>query len=152
MWNHWLTLSRCVLSEKLTLHRLASRSVIEREENEYGGSLPREYVELLQISDGMHNNGNLSILGAEGVVERNADYEVQAYLPGYFMIGDGDGGCGNAILLNLHDRRIYEVGMGIMDEESMALRPDPSTSSSHGAPVWASEATGEVRTCQRWSR
>lgn len=39
------------------------------------------------------------------------------YLPGFFMIGD-DGG-GNAILLNLGDRRIYEVGMGVMDEESM---------------------------------
>lgn len=112
-------LSRSVLSEKFTLYPPASRAVIEREEIEYGGSLPREYVELLQISDGMYTNGNLSILGAEGVVQRNADYEVQVYLPGYFMIGDDSGG--NAILLNLGDRRIYEVGMGIMDEESMEL-------------------------------
>ncbi len=67
----------------------------------------------------MYTDGNLSILGAEGVVQRNLDYEVQMYLPGFFMIGD-DGG-GNAILLNLDDRRIYEVGMGVMDEESMEL-------------------------------
>lgn len=112
-------LSRSALSEKFILSPPASRSVIEREENEYGGSLPREYVELLQVSDGMHTSGNLSILGAEGVVRRNTDYEVQVYLPGYFMIGD-DGG-GKAILLNLYDRRIYEVDMGAMDEESMEL-------------------------------
>lgn len=115
-------LSRSALSVRFTLHSPASRTVIEREEIEYGGSLPREYVELLEISDGMYTNGNLSILGAEGVVQRNVDYEVQVYLPGYFMIGD-DGG-GNAILLNLGDRRIYEVDMGVMDEESMKLSAD----------------------------
>lgn len=111
--------SRSALREKFTLRPPASRSVIAREEKEYGRSLPREYVELLQVSDGMYTDGNLSILGAEGVVQRNLDYEVQVYLPGFFMIGD-DGG-GNAILLNLGDRRIYEVGMGVMDEESMVL-------------------------------
>ncbi|KAB1643359.1 SMI1/KNR4 family protein [Gulosibacter chungangensis] len=112
-------LSRSVLSVTFTLHPPAPRAAIEREEIEYGGSLPREYVELLQISDGMYTNGNLSILGAEGVVQRNVDYEVQVYLPDCFMIGD-DGG-GHAILLNLGDRRIYEVDMGVMDEESMKL-------------------------------
>jgi len=112
-------LSRSALSKSFMMNPPAPRSVIEREENEYGGPLPREYVELLQVSNGMHTSGNLSILGAEGVVQRNNDYEVQVYLPGYFMIGD-DGG-GQAILLNLGDRRIYEVDMGAMDEESMKL-------------------------------
>ncbi|UFU07465.1 SMI1/KNR4 family protein [Ruania halotolerans] len=111
--------SRSALSERFTLFPPASRSAIEREEDEYGGSLPREYVALLRMSDGLHSDGNLSILGAEGVVRRNNDYEVQTYLPDFFMIGD-DGG-GNAILLNLSDRRIYEVGMGVMDEESLEL-------------------------------
>ncbi len=37
-------LSRSALSEKFTLHPPAPRTVIEREEIEYGGSLPREYV------------------------------------------------------------------------------------------------------------
>lgn len=107
---------------RFTLHPPASRAVIEREELEYGDSLPLEYVEALQISDGMYTHGNRSILGAEGVVQRNIDYEVQVYLPGYFMIGD-DGG-GSAILLNLGDRRIDEVDMGVMDEESMELSAD----------------------------
>lgn len=112
-------ISRIALSEKFKLYPPAPRSVIEREANEYGAPLPREYVELLQISDGMHSDGCLSILSAEGVVQRNRDYEVQTYLPGYFMIGDDSGG--NAILLNLADRRIYEVGMGVMDEQSVEL-------------------------------
>lgn len=112
-------LSRSELAVKFTLNPPASPAAIEREEAAYGGRLPREFVELLRVSDGMCTDGNLSILAAEGVVQRNADYEVQAYLPGYFMIGD-DGG-GSAILLNLRDRRIYEVDMGSMDEESMEL-------------------------------
>lgn len=112
-------LSRGALSDTFILGRPASRAVIEREENEYGGPLPREYVELLQVSNGMHTSGSVSILGAEGVVQRNNEYEVQVYLPGYFMIGDDSGG--HAILLNLGDRRIYEVDMGAMDEESMKL-------------------------------
>ncbi|MGO2052769.1 SMI1/KNR4 family protein [Arthrobacter sp. MYb211] len=110
-------LSREALSEKFTLHPPASPAVLETERGEYGGPLPEEYVDLLRISNGLYTEGNLSILGAEGVVQRNVDYEVQAYLPGYFMIGD-DGG-GTAILLNLQDRGIYEVDMGVMDEQSM---------------------------------
>lgn len=107
------------MGKKFTLCPPAPASAIEREEADHGGSLPAEYVEMLQISDGAYTAGNLNILGVEGVVRRNADYEVQRYLPGYFMIGD-DGG-GNAVLLNLRDRRIYEVEMGVMDEESMRL-------------------------------
>ncbi|WP_162621862.1 SMI1/KNR4 family protein [Microbacterium suaedae] len=43
-------------------------------------------------------------------------------MPSSLMIGD-DGG-GTAILLNLADRCIYEVGMGAMDAESMELSAD----------------------------
>lgn len=110
------------MSERFVLYPPASLAVIEREEAAYGGPLPREYVELLRVSDGMHTAGNLSLLGAEGVVQRNIDYEVQIYLPDCFMVGDGGGG--SAILLNLQDRRIYEVDMGAMDDESMALSAD----------------------------
>lgn len=90
-----------------------------REEAELGRPLPSPYVDFIRMSNGLHTLGNLSLLGVDGVVARNADYEVQRYLPGYFMIGD-DGG-GSAILLNLEDQRVYEVDMGVMDEESMRL-------------------------------
>lgn len=56
------------------------------------GALPGDYVEFLRISDGLQSPGNLNILEADGVVARNQDYEVQQYLPGYFMIGDDGGG------------------------------------------------------------
>lgn len=85
-------LSRSALSEKFTLLPPASPAAIEREEEAYGGPLPREYVELRQVSNGLLTDENLGILRAEGVVRRNADYEVQTYLPGYFMIGDDGGG------------------------------------------------------------
>jgi len=111
--------TRIELAGTFRLNPPASPAAIECEEVAYGGPLPREYVELLQVSNGMCTDGSLSLLGAEGVVQRNADYEVQAYLPGYFMIGDDGGGA--AILLNLRDRRIYEVDMGAMDEESLEL-------------------------------
>ncbi|GHD03989.1 SMI1/KNR4 family protein [Zhihengliuella salsuginis] len=112
-------LSRSELAVTFTLNPPASPAAIEREEAEYGRRLPGDFVELVRVSDGMCTDGSLSILGVEGVVQRNADYEVQTCLPGFFMIGD-DGG-GSAILLNLQDRRIYEVDMGAMDEESMEL-------------------------------
>lgn len=105
------------ISERLLLQPPASPSAIAREEREYGGHLPEDYLQFVRVSNGARTDGNLSILGVEGVVQRNEDYEVRQYMPGFFMIGD-DGG-GTAIVLDLRDGRIYEVEMGIMDEESM---------------------------------
>lgn len=101
----------------------ASDDAIREGEREYGGPLPPDYVELLRTYDGGSTPGNLSILGVEDCVQRNVDYEVGLYLPGYFMIGD-DGG-GNAIVLGLRDRRVYEVDTGVMDESH--LRPSASS-------------------------
>lgn len=52
-------------------------------------------------------------------MQRNLDYEVPEYLPGYFMIGDDGGGI--AILINTRDKRIYEADMGVMDERFAEL-------------------------------
>lgn len=97
----------------------ASDAAIRQAEREHGRPLPEDYVELLRIFNGGCTQGSLSILGAEDCVQRNMDYEVGQYMPGYFMIGD-DGG-GTAILLNIRDRRIYEVDMGVMDERFARL-------------------------------
>lgn len=51
--------------------------------------------------------------------QRNFDYEVPEYMPGFFMIGDD--GSGIAILINVNDRRIYECDMGVMDERFAEL-------------------------------
>ena len=48
--------------------------------------------------------------------ERNADYEVEECLPGFFMIGDDSGG--QAILIN-RQGEIFEVGMGSMSKEDI---------------------------------
>lgn len=57
----------------------------------------------------------------EDCVQRNVDYEMAQYTPGHFMVGGDDDGGGSAILLNLRDRRIHEVDMGVMDERFAEL-------------------------------
>lgn len=111
--------SRRRLNKAFAWNPPASDAAIRQAALEHGGPLPEEYVELLRIADGGYTQGNLSILGVEDCVQRNVDYEVERYMPGHFMIGD-DGG-GTAILLNLRDRRIYEVDMGVMDERFAQL-------------------------------
>lgn len=88
-------------------------------ESDYGGPLPKEYVDLVRVFNGGGTQTSLSILEVEDCVQRNVDYEVGQYMPGYFMIGD-DGG-GTAVLLNLDDRKVYEVDMGVMDESVARL-------------------------------
>lgn len=60
----------------------------------------------------MVRSDSLAIHEIEDMPARNLDYEVQTYLPGYFMIGDDSGG--QAILLN-EMGEVFEVGMGVMD-------------------------------------
>lgn len=92
----------------------ASTAAIRQAETDYGALLPKAYVSLLKVANGGTTQGNLSILSVEECVQRNSDYEVAEYMPGYFMIGD-DGG-GSAILINLRNQRVVEVDMGVMDE------------------------------------
>ena len=112
-------ISRNQINPACVLSPPASSASIAREEAQFGRPLPSDYLDFVGVSNGLHTPGNLSLLPVEGVVARNADYEVQQYVPGYFMIGDDGGGI--AILLNLEDRRVYEVGMGVMDERFMRV-------------------------------
>lgn len=100
----------------------ASEAAIQQAENEYGSKLPAVYVEFVRVTNGGCTDANLSILEIEDCVQRNLDYEVDEYLPGYFMIGDD--GAGTAILIRLQDRRIYECDMGVMDEHYIKLSAD----------------------------
>lgn len=105
------------------LYPSASDAEIRREGEDLGGPLPVEFVELLRISDGLTAEiGSLSILNVDGIVQRNREYEIQLNFPDFFMIGD-DGG-GQAILRNLIDRRIYEVGMGTPFVEDIEFSAD----------------------------
>lgn len=103
----------------------AEDAEISRATDLHGAALPADYLEVVRAHNGGHSQGNLSIYDVEDAVQRNLDYEVAEYLPGYFMIGD-DGG-GQAIVLHLGDRKIYEVDMGVMDAESLEFSANSLT-------------------------
>lgn len=78
-----------------------------------GHEIPADYRSLLRITDGLSCAGNLVLLGAADIVERNREYEVGVYLPGHVMIGDDSGG--TAILMRQDRPTVHEVDMGVMD-------------------------------------
>ncbi|MEK7917795.1 SMI1/KNR4 family protein [Burkholderia contaminans] len=73
---------------------------------------PSEYVDFLLLCNGLNSFGCLALHEIEVLPERNEVYEVEKYLPNYFMIGDDSGG--QAILINSAGE-VFEVGMGVMN-------------------------------------
>jgi hypothetical protein len=63
----------------------------------------------------------LALHEIEILPERNIEYEVKKYIPGYFMIGDDSGG--QAILIDAAGE-IFEVGMGVMNSKFMKRSAD----------------------------
>jgi len=100
------------LEKKFSLNPPASIDSIHEAQKNISLRLPEDYKNFLLICNGLHSSGNLAIHEIEDMPARNADYEVEDYLPGYFMIGDDSGG--QAILIN-EAGEIFEVGMGVMD-------------------------------------
>ncbi|THJ30476.1 SMI1/KNR4 family protein [Lampropedia aestuarii] len=78
--------------------------------------IPNDYLSFLRVSNGLSSLGRISLLEVEDLFERNVDYEVGEYLPGYLMIGDDGGGV--AILMDKHGL-IFENDMGTMMQETM---------------------------------
>ena len=107
---------------RFTWNPPASAVSIREAEDEHGAPLPADYVDLLRVANGGSTDGNLSILEVEDCVQRNLDYEVREYMPGFFMIGDD--GAGTAIVIRLSDQRIFEADMGVMDPEYAQLSAD----------------------------
>lgn len=112
-------LTRANLVPLFSLNPGVTLAAIRAAEAASGLRLPADHVALLQMTNGLTASGRLALLELEAIGPRNADYEVQFYLPGYVMIGD-DGG-GTAILMKQDGTAVFEVGMGTMDEETMAL-------------------------------
>ncbi|MDR0240582.1 MAG: SMI1/KNR4 family protein [Burkholderia sp.] len=83
-----------------------------------------DYVNFLSICNGLRSDGCLALHEIETLSARNAGYEVQKYMPDYFMIGD-DGG-GQAILIN-SSGEIFEVGMGVMNPKFLERSADSLT-------------------------
>lgn len=114
-------LSREILAGRYHINPPASPEAIAEVQGKAPFPLPPDYKQLLSLCNGLHSTGNLAIHEVEDMLERNADYEVQMYLPGFFMIGDDSGG--QAILVN-QKGQIFEVGMGSMSEEDMTKIAD----------------------------
>ena len=111
-------MERSALEKLFALNVPATTDSVREAETQLAMPLPQDYKEFLSISNGLTTN-RLVLLEAEDIASRNADYEIQEYLPGYLMIGDDSGGM--AVLMCLDDSMIYEVGMGTMDLETMSF-------------------------------
>ena len=107
---------KSILSKSYQLNPPASPELISDIQSRVSMRFPAEYTELLLVCNGLSSSGNLALHEIEELPSRNLNYEVQVYLPGYFMIGDDSGG--QAILMN-DDGELFEVGMGLMTHEGL---------------------------------
>lgn len=114
-----LTIARSRLAALYALNPGCDVQTIAAAEAELAFRLPADYAALLRLSDGLHTQGRLALLELAAIGPRNADYEVQVYLPGYVMIGDDSGG--RALLMRGDQPTVYEVGMGCMDENELTV-------------------------------
>ena len=112
---------KSILSKSYQLNPPASPELISDIQSRVSIRFPAEYTELLLVCNGLSSSGNLALHEIEELPSRNLNYEVQVYLPGYFMIGDDSGG--QAILMN-DDGELFEVGMGLMTHEGLEKSAD----------------------------
>jgi len=117
-------LNKAYLSQYFELRIPSTPSQIHDVEMQAELSFPKEYADFLLITNGLNSSGCLALHEVEILPERNVEYEVQKYLPGYFMIGD-DGG-GQAILINAAGV-VFEVGMGVMNPQFLERSADSLT-------------------------
>lgn len=107
-------LNESYLREHYTLNPPASTDQVQQSQSLSTIRFPQTYVDLLSLSNGLSSDGCLVLHEIETLPERNTDYDVAEYLPGYFMIGDDSGG--QAVLIN-ESGEIFEVGMGVMSHD-----------------------------------
>ncbi|WP_052344399.1 SMI1/KNR4 family protein [Bacillus ndiopicus] len=75
----------------MELYEPATVEEIQHAEKELQIVLPKVYIELLHVSNGVL--GNLAKLySTDELVEMNKTYEVQSYAPGYVSVGNDNGG------------------------------------------------------------
>ena len=99
------------LREHYDVHPPASAELVQLAQSHSTVLFPPDYVALLLLSNGLSSDGCLALHDINTLPQRNTDYEVAEYLPGYFMIGDDCGG--QAIVINKKGE-VFEVGMGVM--------------------------------------
>ena len=116
--------------EELTLSKGASDEAIHIltsfVANEYGTSLPTDYIEFLRISNGAVGHGpDLFVIldPAESVPSTTEGYSAQEFAPGLLVFGSD--GCGNLLGIDMRGglsrdgRYVWVDGSGISWEEIM---------------------------------
>lgn len=98
----------------------ATAQEIKKLEEYCGYHLPKEYVQFLDIANGVAGS-RVQLYSTEELPEINETYEVKEFSPGFLAIGD-DGG-GRAIMIKIEDDicPIYVVDHGSMMPEDMEL-------------------------------
>lgn len=112
-------MNEAVLKSLFKLNPPVKLNSLNVETREFISTIPQDYFDFLKLSNGLYTGDRLVLIEAEDLKQRNKDYEVQEYLPGYLMIGDDSGG--TAVLIKEDDQKIFEVGMGAMDNENLNL-------------------------------
>jgi hypothetical protein len=77
-------LNKANLSQHFELRVPATTRQIHAAEAKAELSFPKEYVDFILITNGLNSTGCLVLHEVEILPERNVEYEVQKYLPGYF--------------------------------------------------------------------
>lgn len=82
-------------------------------------SIPAEYIELIreasEIELFIDGHDYFRIWGADGVIELNAAYRIQDYMPGTLAIGD-DGGGSTLFYASIASRAgLFKTGFGDLD-------------------------------------
>lgn len=85
--------------------------------SEFIRTLPSSYMDMLRSSDGFSLLNGVVVYSAEELSERNATFEVDAYMPGYLAIGDDSGG--RCIVIPFGGDGVFVVDQGIMDTADM---------------------------------
>ena len=108
----------------LELGEKPSEADIEKFLPQFPSGLPESYLDFLKKHNGA--SGDLPVQPwyfilweLEILIEYNADYEIQTYLPDYFAIG-GQGG-GEFFAFNLETLKIFTIPFVPMNEEDAIL-------------------------------
>ncbi|TWF32371.1 SMI1/KNR4 family protein SUKH-1 [Chitinophaga polysaccharea] len=103
---------------------MANNNNISEIEKALGFPLPGAYRNFLlkeQAEDDLPVTDLVLLYGTAHLLQRNADYQVQQYLPQYLSIGDDSGGQAVCLHCQYNDPTVYIVGYGALNTGSMAV-------------------------------
>lgn len=120
---------RATLGAGWTRREPAGDAAIKQLEAALGGTIPADYLEFLQWSNGGEGKvgrAYVSLWRAEEIVRLNVDYGIPKYLPTSVAIGTDGGGMCVAIRRNQTSgaMEVVQVPLGDLDEQSVVVLGD----------------------------